>query len=1113
MGVVYCAEHAQSRARVALKTVSAVDPTRLCALRGEIGALDSAQHPGLARLLDHGVERGVPWYAMELLEGRTLRDLFRQRHSGASAAESATQPALERMAAAPTPAPHASLRYEAAQLEVFARLCDTLAFLHGRGIVHRDLKPENVFLRGDGAPVLMDLGIAARFAAADAREPLHPIDAAGSIAYMAPEQVRGELIDARADLYALGCMLYEHVAGEPPFTGSAADVARAHLDSRPVPLSQRVPETPAALARLVARLLAKRPASRPAYALEVARALDALVPGRGGEPSPRAELVCHLQRPAFVGRARDLARLQDAVERAARGEPGGQCFIAGESGIGKTRLAMEVARMAAARGLTVVVGACAPPSAAGDASTLDAGPLHLFAPLLLAVADRCRSGGPALAERLTGERASILADYQPALADPRAARPAQAAAGDARARILDALVATAAALAREEPLLLLLDDLQWADALSLEALRRLTETEPRALLVVGTYRSEEAQPALSVLASSAAVSRVDLGRLDPHDLDAMVSGLLAWSTPPEELLAFLRRRCEGNPFFVAECVRALIGDGLIERGRSGQWRLTVRGAELERPLPRTLSALIARRLRSLDAIARGIVRAAAVLGRELDLEILAEIAGRPVAGAVATLQQRQILEDAGPGRVRFAHERIREVTYARTSRAARTALHAGAAAALEARLGAEAAPSAVAALGHHFACAGAHDRAAEHLFCAGAGTRALHANEDAVRLFEAAARAARQARDRGDPRALSIEARAQEALGDLEALGSRHARARAAYSAALACSSEAVTIARLHRKVGKTWETQHRHDRALAAFDRAEAALGAPTSSSPAASEWIELAIDRIAVHYWRAEADRIAALAGALRPFVEAHGARPQRDRFFRTLVQLNLRAERYAASRETVGYAREYVGACERAGNEPDVASARCGLGTVLLWHGDLAGADGVLAAALASADRIGDAALRARCLCYLAFAQRRRRAVDATRELALRGLAAAEDAGLAEYAGAARANLAWVALEEAAFADAASLGRDALALWRGLTLVFPFQWLARLPLVAVALEGHRKLGVARHVTALLAPTQARLPTDLAAALEASHAASRGRRVDHARRAIIVARQHGYL
>src|SRR5690606_17984183 len=520
-------------------------------------------------------------------------------------------------------------------------------------------------------------------------------------------------------------------------------------------------------------------------------------------------------------------------------------------------------------------------------------------------------------------------------------------------------------------------------------LGRLGETDARALLVVGTYRSEEASPALRALA----LERVELRRLDERDIDAVVSGLLG-SPAPAELLAFVHRRCDGNPFFAAEHVRALMGEGLLERDRGGRWRVAARDGGLEGAgLPVTLSALIARRLLGLDPATREVARAAAVLGRELDVAVLAEVAGRAGVEPLATLRERQILEDAAPGRVRFVHDRIREVTYARTSPAARRALHARAAAALEPRL--EPSPAALAALGHHIACAGAHRRASEVLLRAGEGARALHANEDAARLFGAAARAARKARALGESDD-GLEARAQEARGDLEALGGRHARARSAYAAALAGDVERHARARLHRKVGKTWETQHRHDRAVAAFDRAEEALG-PDPMGRAPREWIDLQIDRIAVHYWRAEVDRIAARAGALRPVVEAHGGRAQRDRFYRTLIQLNLRAERYAASGETVAYADAYVAACERAGDEADVASARCGLGTVRLWHGDLAGAEEALGAALATAERVGDAPLRARCLCYLAFAQRRRRAVEATRALALRGLAAADGAGM--------------------------------------------------------------------------------------------------------------------
>src|SRR5690606_39229389 len=135
-------------------------------------------------------------------------------------------------------------------------LCGPLAFVHGEGLVHRDLKPENVVISENGAPVLVDFGLAVRVAGADPGREVVDIAgrALGTPAYMAPEQIRGELVDARADLYALGCMLYECVTGAVPFEGAPGQVLRMHLEQQPPPPSVYVDGLPPALDALVLRL-------------------------------------------------------------------------------------------------------------------------------------------------------------------------------------------------------------------------------------------------------------------------------------------------------------------------------------------------------------------------------------------------------------------------------------------------------------------------------------------------------------------------------------------------------------------------------------------------------------------------------------------------------------------------------------------------------------------------------------------------------------------------------------------------------------------------------------------------------------------------------------------
>ena len=327
MGVVYRARHETTGALVALKTVKVPEAAMLRGIRREIHALRRIQHPGVVRVLAEGVHEGLPWYAMELLEGITLRryiDTLWKRDQAAT--EVATQAVSAPMPDEATgvdatfrayrpPAPEQ--RRAAAQerlgevLTLTRRLCSSLAFLHGEGLVHRDLKPENIVLRPDGTPVLVDFGLAANFGGPIGRESLDVSGSMeGSYVYMAPEQIKGGLVDARSDLYSLGCILHELVVGQPPFPGAGWDVLRRHLRDTPHALSEWVTGVAPELDALVTRMLAKVPRERTGYAADVGAVLaqlgaDGLQVDGVGVPRP------YLYRPGFVGQHELLAALDE----------------------------------------------------------------------------------------------------------------------------------------------------------------------------------------------------------------------------------------------------------------------------------------------------------------------------------------------------------------------------------------------------------------------------------------------------------------------------------------------------------------------------------------------------------------------------------------------------------------------------------------------------------------------------------------------------------------------------------------------------------------------------------------------------------------------------------
>ncbi|MEZ4313338.1 MAG: protein kinase [Polyangiaceae bacterium] len=759
MGVVLEGEHEETGERVALKTVRLPSAAHLAGLRREIQALSRVKHPGVVRIVGEGVRDSLPWYAMELLRGPTLADRIRSEWTSRIRREQSEQPTLlqpdpadgerttvvhpvDRAAQEETidapwsgPLTEAFAGDEARFLAIFRRLCDTLAFLHGEGIVHRDLKPENIFLREDDTPVMVDFGLVGR--GSEAREVLDLQILAGTPEYIAPEQLAGQVVDARADLYAVGCILYEVATGRVPYEGASLSELRTKLTSAPVLPSARVTGLSVELEDLMLRLLAPAPRDRVGHASDVVRVLAR----QGAEPWPVEVPAArgYVYRPALAGRDEALARMRGGL-KAVLGGRGGLWLLRGESGVGKTYLAMAAARDASLAGARPVVCACEPLGVDVSVEEEPAGeaPLTALAPVFQALVDACLED-PARAEQIVGKRARVLAVCAPAIAElpcfEAAPEPPELPQAAARERLFGALAESLAALSSERPIVLFVDDLQWADELSAAFIESLKDQyfQAHRVLVVGVYRSEEATPALERIARREDVVTLEIGRLGEREVAAMVGDMLAQAYVPPSFAAFLTERSEGNPFFVVEYVRTAVAEGLLLRTETGAFSIREGEASWGRiPLPTSLSELVQRRLSGLGEDAREVLSAACVIGREVEVEVLAlmtRLGDAARDAAVRELVLRYVLEDAEGG-LRFVHDKIRRVAYEALSAARRRELHASAGAATLSVHGGHDA-TVYGTLAHHFTMADDVPRALEFLERAGEHALSSHACREA----------------------------------------------------------------------------------------------------------------------------------------------------------------------------------------------------------------------------------------------------------------------------------------------------------------------------------------------------------------------------------------------
>ncbi|HEY5335241.1 MAG TPA: Stk1 family PASTA domain-containing Ser/Thr kinase, partial [Mycobacteriales bacterium] len=241
-----------------LRADLARDPTFLQRFQREAQAAANLNHANIVGVYDTGEQDGVPYIVMELVAGRTLRDVIAEDGR-----------LLPRRA-----------------LEIVGEICAALDYSHRQGIVHRDIKPANVMLTPTGDVKVMDFGIA-RAASASSATMTQTAQILGTAQYLSPEQARGEHVDGRSDIYSTGCVLYELLTGVPPFQGeSAVAVAYQHVREDPLPPSQIDPDLPATLDAVVLKALAKNPANRYHSAADFKSDVDRAAAGRKVEATP-----------------------------------------------------------------------------------------------------------------------------------------------------------------------------------------------------------------------------------------------------------------------------------------------------------------------------------------------------------------------------------------------------------------------------------------------------------------------------------------------------------------------------------------------------------------------------------------------------------------------------------------------------------------------------------------------------------------------------------------------------------------------------------------------------------------------------------------------------------
>ena len=646
---VYLGEHIHLHTQAALKVLR-LSLTEECGQQflTEARIIAALDHPHIVQVRDYGVEGGIPFLVMRYAPYGSIR-------------------------AAHPPGTRVPLT---TVVSYVSQMASALQYAHDHKLVHRDVKPENMLLGHRDHLLLSDFGLAT---IVHSSQQQNPQNVAGTVSYMAPEQIQGAPCPA-SDQYALGIVVYEWLAGTLPFTGSRLQVAIQHLMASPPSVRTQRPDLVPTIEQVLHTALAKNPQERFASVTAFARALErafqpkeTLVTEQEASsrliPSGVQRQIARPRQRRFVGREQELALVHQALletegcfySTASPFVPAAEfpwetpsrlpcLMLFGEAGIGKTRLAEEACRVAHKRGWTIIWGRgyaqerAVPYRLWTDvvrtickqklSDDLEHKPLQvLYQPLMMLV--------PELQDDLSTQRTSFSSSL-----------------GQEPLRLWDALLALLISTSKRAPLLVVLDDLQWADGSSCNLLSYLCRhlvTYP--VLVVGTCRETDLpvqhplRAQLVELERERLVESVSLSALTDDQIAVLIEHL------PVSAIRTIQQQAAGNPLFAGELACQYDQHEMEQKPKT-----LLYAKQQSTSLPSMVAVLLDERLRSLSPACQQFLHSAAVLGRSFSLMTIHKL----LTSGTASLDEGQVLmliEEALQNGVLTEQEQGADITY------------------------------------------------------------------------------------------------------------------------------------------------------------------------------------------------------------------------------------------------------------------------------------------------------------------------------------------------------------------------------------------------------------------------------------------------------------------
>jgi tetratricopeptide (TPR) repeat protein len=712
---VYRACHEVSGRAVALKVLdeSKQDPTALDRFLREAKIAARLSDPAFPAIYEIGTDGDRHYIAMEIAEGRALTTVLLE-----------TGPVSFETVA-----------------DLGSQLSRALTVAHGTGVIHRDIKPQNLVLAPDGRLRLLDFGLSRMLGAPSISSPGQLL---GTVPYMSPEQVLGDDVDARSDIFSSSVVLYEIVAGRRPFEGDRFEtVAHAILNLSP----RRLPRADGGLGSLVERILfkglSKSPPARYQSASEMFQDWEA-VRTAGPSVSPRLPLLAQAvvvqaehagPRSAFVGRRAERERIQEVLDLARVGGVGNVVAVSGEAGVGKSRLVEEVCWRARAERFDVLAASCA-----GGRGTR---PYQVWADVLDAY---FRAQGWTTPAAVRDGLRAMGFELQLRVLDLLLRFSGEPLAQDTDERGLwESLSALLIRVARDRPLLIALDDLHRADDVSLQFLANFShELGGSPIVVLGSLRVEEVgSERMGPLARTIAEIRkhdrlreVTLPPLAGSEVRELVGAKYGSFDRSATLAERVFRESGGNALYIVETLKLLEEREALRR-QNGSWELTGELAEL--PIPPKVVDVIRERLDRVPGPLRELLDLAAVCGETFPADVISDGFELPPLRALRRLrtleQDHGVLRSTERG-YRFAQTKVREFLLEHLPPHLRAGYHLSVASTLERLHGAD--DERASEIAEHFLQGGDPARATAYLERAGDRDFCLFANGAALATYQAA---------------------------------------------------------------------------------------------------------------------------------------------------------------------------------------------------------------------------------------------------------------------------------------------------------------------------------------------------------------------------------------